>query len=85
MSAPTVKRQVGKYELGKTIGEGTFAKVRLGRNSETGEHVAIKILLKEKVLKHKVVEQSYIGNSMFKGRLCYYHVDYLTSDSSSHA
>ncbi|KAK8956884.1 CBL-interacting protein kinase 32 [Platanthera zijinensis] len=57
MSAPTVKRRVGKYELGKTIGEGTFAKVRLGRNSETGEHVAIKILLKEKVLKHKVVEQ----------------------------
>lgn len=57
MSAPTVKRKVGKYELGKTIGEGTFAKVRFARNSETGEHVAIKILSKEKVLKHKVVEQ----------------------------
>lgn len=57
MSEPKVKRQVGKYELGQTIGEGTFAKVRLARNMETGEHVAIKIIFKEKVLKHKLVEQ----------------------------
>ncbi|CAL9105966.1 CBL-interacting protein kinase 32-like isoform X2 [Musa acuminata AAA Group] len=52
-----VKRYVGRYELGRTIGEGTFAKVRFARNSETGEPVAIKILDKEKVLKHKLVEQ----------------------------
>ncbi|KAK3128084.1 hypothetical protein QOZ80_7AG0582400 [Eleusine coracana subsp. coracana] len=52
-----VKRRVGKYELGRTIGEGTFAKVRIAKNSETGEHVAIKILDKAKVLKHKLVEQ----------------------------
>ncbi|KAH0465956.1 hypothetical protein IEQ34_006059 [Dendrobium chrysotoxum] len=57
MSAQKVKRQVGKYELGQTIGIGTFAKVRLARNLGTGEHVAIKILLKEKVLKHKLPEQ----------------------------
>lgn len=52
-----VKRYVGRYELGRTIGEGTFAKVRFARNSETGEPVAIKILDKEKILKHKLVEQ----------------------------
>ncbi|CAL9782444.1 unnamed protein product [Musa acuminata subsp. burmannicoides] len=52
-----VKRRVGKYELGRTIGEGTFAKVKFARNIETGEPVAIKILDKEKVLKHKLVEQ----------------------------
>ncbi|KAK3126072.1 hypothetical protein QOZ80_7BG0613500 [Eleusine coracana subsp. coracana] len=52
-----VKRRVGKYELGRTIGEGTFAKVRIAKNTETGEHVAIKILDKAKVLKHKLVEQ----------------------------
>ncbi|KAK1293735.1 CBL-interacting protein kinase 32 [Acorus calamus] len=57
MSAPRAKRRVGKYELGRTIGEGTFAKVRFARNLETGEPVAIKILDKEKVLKHKMVEQ----------------------------
>ncbi|KAK4741951.1 hypothetical protein SAY87_025539 [Trapa incisa] len=27
MSQPKVKRRVGKYELGRTIGEGTFAKI----------------------------------------------------------
>jgi serine/threonine protein kinase len=52
-----VKRRVGKFELGRTIGEGTFAKVRLAKNTETGEHVAIKILDKAKVLKHKLAEQ----------------------------
>ncbi|XP_028551834.1 CBL-interacting protein kinase 32 [Dendrobium catenatum] len=57
MSVQKAKRQVGKYELGQTIGIGTFAKVRLARNLDTGEHVAIKILLKEKVLKHKLPEQ----------------------------
>ncbi|XP_042381780.1 CBL-interacting protein kinase 32-like isoform X1 [Zingiber officinale] len=56
-SKSKVKRHVGKYELGRTIGEGTFAKVRFAKNIETGEPVAIKILDKEKVLKHKLVEQ----------------------------
>lgn len=57
MSTAKVKRRVGKFELGRTIGEGAFAKVKFARNSETGEPVAIKILDKEKVLKNKLVEQ----------------------------
>lgn len=57
MNPTKVKRLVGKYELGRTIGEGTFAKVKFARNSETGEPVALKILDKEKVLKHKMAEQ----------------------------
>ena len=52
-----VRRRVGKYELGRTIGEGTFAKVRLAKNMESGDHVAIKILDKAKVQKHRLVEQ----------------------------
>ncbi|PUZ73526.1 hypothetical protein GQ55_2G481100 [Panicum hallii var. hallii] len=52
-----VKRCVGNYELGRTIGEGTFAKVRIAKNMETGDHVAIKIIGKAKVQKHKLVEQ----------------------------
>ncbi|KAG6488206.1 hypothetical protein ZIOFF_056965 [Zingiber officinale] len=59
-SKSKVKRHVGKYELGRTIGEGTFAKVRFAKNIETGEPVAIKILDKEKVLKHKLVEQVFV-------------------------
>lgn len=54
-----VKRLVGKYEIGRTIGEGTFAKVKIAKNSETGEHVALKILDKEKVLRHKMAEQVF--------------------------
>ncbi|XP_042406107.1 CBL-interacting protein kinase 32-like isoform X2 [Zingiber officinale] len=57
MNTTKVKRRVSKYELGRTIGEGTFAKVKFARNIETKEPVAIKILDKEKVLKHKLVEQ----------------------------
>jgi serine/threonine protein kinase len=48
---------VGKYELGRTLGEGTFAKVKFARNVDTGESVAIKILAKEKVLRHKMIGQ----------------------------
>ncbi|KAL7126977.1 hypothetical protein ABFS83_14G223400 [Erythranthe nasuta] len=57
MNQPKVKRRIGKYEVGRTIGEGTFAKVKFARNSETGEHVALKILDKDKVLKHKMADQ----------------------------
>jgi serine/threonine protein kinase len=35
---PQVKR-VGKYEIGKTLGEGTFGKVKIAVNTETGEKV----------------------------------------------
>lgn len=48
---------MGRYELGRTLGEGTFAKVKFARNVETVENVAIKILDKEKVLKHKMIVQ----------------------------
>ncbi|XP_010420969.1 PREDICTED: CBL-interacting serine/threonine-protein kinase 26-like isoform X1 [Camelina sativa] len=55
--AAKVQRRVGKYEVGKTLGQGTFAKVRCAVDTETGERVALKILDKEKVLKHKMAEQ----------------------------
>lgn len=57
MNSGNLRMRVGKYELGKTLGEGTFAKVKFARNIDTGENVAIKILDKEKILKHKMVEQ----------------------------
>ncbi|KAI4297573.1 hypothetical protein L6164_037458 [Bauhinia variegata] len=56
-NAPTGKTRVGKYELGRTIGEGNFAKVKFAVNTVTQEHVAIKILDKEKILRHKMIGQ----------------------------
>ncbi|RZB56417.1 CBL-interacting protein kinase 24 isoform C [Glycine soja] len=52
-----VRRKIGKYEVGRTIGEGTFAKVKFARNSETGESVAIKVMAKTTILQHRMVEQ----------------------------
>ncbi|CAN8274588.1 unnamed protein product [Cochlearia groenlandica] len=42
---------LGRYEMGKLLGHGTFAKVYLARNVKTNESVAIKVIDKEKVLK----------------------------------
>ncbi|MBA0562953.1 hypothetical protein Golob_007971, partial [Gossypium lobatum] len=53
----TTKTRVGKYELGRTLGEGSFAKVKFAKNVETGECVAIKILDREQVLHRRIVEQ----------------------------
>ncbi|KAJ0977366.1 hypothetical protein J5N97_012840 [Dioscorea zingiberensis] len=42
---------LGRYEVGKLLGHGSFAKVYHARNARTGESVAIKVLDKEKILK----------------------------------
>ncbi|KAL4296319.1 hypothetical protein GQ457_12G016920 [Hibiscus cannabinus] len=52
-----VVRKVGKYEIGRTIGEGTFAKVKFAQNTETGESVAMKVLDRITIIKHKMVDQ----------------------------
>ncbi|KAK9947554.1 hypothetical protein M0R45_003172 [Rubus argutus] len=57
MMKKKVSGNVGKYEVGRTIGEGTFAKVKFARNTETGESVAMKVLAKSTILKHRMVEQ----------------------------
>ncbi|KAL1335223.1 hypothetical protein HN51_064153 [Arachis hypogaea] len=47
----------GKYELGRLLGTGTFAKVYHARNVETGKSVAMKVVGKEKVIKVGMMEQ----------------------------
>ena len=37
-------KKVGPYLLGRTLGEGSFGKVRLGIHTETHEHRAIKVV-----------------------------------------
>jgi len=47
---PHPARQVGNYVLSKTLGEGTFGKVKLGVHTLTGEKVAIKVLEKDRIV-----------------------------------
>ncbi|XP_057823980.1 CBL-interacting protein kinase 23 isoform X3 [Cryptomeria japonica] len=53
----TQRTRVGKYELGRVLGEGKFSKVKYARNMENGESVAIKIMEKDTLLKQKMVQQ----------------------------
>lgn len=40
----SITTQTGTWQLGKTIGQGSMGKVKLAKNNETGEQVAIKIV-----------------------------------------
>ncbi|GKV26966.1 hypothetical protein SLEP1_g36175 [Rubroshorea leprosula] len=46
-----------KYEMGRMLGQGTFAKVYYGKNLATQESVAIKVINKEQVKKEGLIEQ----------------------------
>lgn len=46
-----------KYEIGRMLGQGTFAKVYYARNVNTSESVAIKVIDKEKILKFGLNDQ----------------------------
>jgi serine/threonine protein kinase len=48
-SIPRASNIIGNYNLGKTIGEGTFGKVKLGIHIQTQEKVAIKVLEKDRI------------------------------------
>lgn len=48
---------MNRYEVGRLLGQGTFAKVFYARSVITGQSVAIKIIDKEKVMKIGLVQQ----------------------------
>ncbi|XP_047308968.1 CBL-interacting serine/threonine-protein kinase 6 [Impatiens glandulifera] len=47
----------GKYELGRQLGHGTFAKVYHARNLQNGKSVAMKVVGKEKIIKVGMMDQ----------------------------
>ncbi|KAK8581311.1 hypothetical protein V6N13_144342 [Hibiscus sabdariffa] len=47
----------GKFEMGRVLGQGTFAKVYYGKNMSTQESVAIKVINKDQVKKEGLMEQ----------------------------
>ena len=50
-------KTVGKYQVGKTLGEGTFGKVKFALNTESEEAVAIKVLDKERIQQQEMGAQ----------------------------
>jgi hypothetical protein len=56
-SKASTARKVGKYILGKTLGQGTFGKVKYATDTESGRGVAIKILDKAKIRANNMGEQ----------------------------
>ena len=71
MGYPTT---IGKYHLKRTIGEGTFAKVKLGVDRETNANVAVKIIDKAMVVQNKL---------MYQVLLLSVHLDPFSSSSLS--
>ncbi|KAI5002967.1 hypothetical protein ZWY2020_027617 [Hordeum vulgare] len=57
MAATEGAMRMGKYEMGRTLGEGHFGKVRLARHADTGRPFAIKILDRQHILAMKIDEQ----------------------------
>ena len=53
----TMVKKIGKYELGKTLGKGTFSKVKYGVDVETNQASAIKIIDKQQLAKEHMEEQ----------------------------
>ena len=60
--SPTKKmgfaNNIGKYQIGRTIGEGTFAKVKLAVDSTNGHYVALKIIDKRMVIESDLILQA---------------------------
>lgn len=48
---------MNRYELGRMLGQGTFAKVYHARNLASNQSVAIKVIDKEKVLRVGMIDQ----------------------------
>lgn len=57
MTTSKTLTRVGKYEIGRTLGEGSFAKVKFATNVETGHPVALKIIDRHHVRQNQMVEQ----------------------------
>jgi serine/threonine protein kinase len=53
----SLSKRVGKYLVGRTIGEGTYAKVKYAQHGETGKAYALKVLSKELLIERGMVEQ----------------------------
>ncbi|KAA8528162.1 hypothetical protein F0562_035587 [Nyssa sinensis] len=49
--------RVGKYEIGRTLGEGNFGKVKYAKNIDSGQPFAVKVLEKNRIIDLKITDQ----------------------------
>ncbi|XP_020273162.1 CBL-interacting protein kinase 1-like [Asparagus officinalis] len=49
--------RLGKYEIGRTLGEGNFGKVKFARHVESGHPYAVKVLDRKRILDLKIDDQ----------------------------
>lgn len=49
--------RLGKYELGRTLGEGNFGKVKFAREVGSGQSFAVKILEKNRIIDLRITDQ----------------------------
>lgn len=49
--------RLGRYELGRTLGEGNFGKVKYARQVDSGQSFAVKILEKNRILDLRITDQ----------------------------
>lgn len=50
------KVKLSDYTMNRTLGTGSFGRVKLAKNKSTGKYVAIKILKKAEIIKLKQVD-----------------------------
>lgn len=55
-----------RYDIGRLLGQGNFAKVYHGRDLKTGQSVAIKVIDKEKIFKVGLIDQTKREISVMK-------------------
>ena len=65
---------MGRYELGKLLGRGSFAKVHHARNVETGEEVAIKIMDKDHLARSGAAQRQVMREIDIMRRVRHPHV-----------
>ncbi|XP_071801112.1 uncharacterized protein [Asterias amurensis] len=67
--AVAVRKRVGGYVVGDTVGEGSFGKVRMGTHTDTEERVAMKIIDKRLVAKREYVRKNLRREAVVLQRL----------------
>ena len=54
--------KLSDYEMGETLGTGSFGRVKIAKDKKTGEYVAMKIMKKSEILKSK--QADHISNEI---------------------
>ena len=68
------KKKVGNYIISNTIGEGSFAKLRLGYHMITQQMVAVKVINKREVLKRNYLRANLRREASMMQRMQHPHI-----------